>query len=150
TMLLQSQGITTAQTHPLTHMAFDPRLPTTATEWKAAFGFEFENLGKRSVLLGRLATDEILADPVGYAKLTAFKQPRMYVGVGTQSLYTMSFADPTVAQSAVQDPKWLWRSGWWGYQFAAEFLLFLGYFLSAVGIWTGVRDPRLRTATLVC
>jgi hypothetical protein len=150
TMLRQSQGLSVVERHPLTHDPVDLRLPTTPEEWRSQFGFDFENLGKRSVLLGRLATEEIAADPAGYVKLTAKKQPWLYFGTGVQALYTMSFPDLASARAAVERPDWLWRSGWWAYLATAELLLALGYALAAVGLWKGARDPRLRGAVLVC
>jgi 4-amino-4-deoxy-L-arabinose transferase-like glycosyltransferase len=150
TMLLQAQGRASVERHPLTNAPYDARLPATTTEWKAKFGFDFENFGRRTVLLGQLAKQEILADPMGYATLILARQPRLYLGAGTQALYTMSFADPNAARSAVRQPDWLWRSGWWTYQLASAILMALIYGLTILGAWKGLQDRRLRTATLVC
>jgi 4-amino-4-deoxy-L-arabinose transferase-like glycosyltransferase len=150
TMLRQSQGLSVVERNPLTDAPRDDRVPTTLEAWKTKFGFEFENLGKRATLLGSLASEEIAADPIGYMKLTMVKQPRLYVGVGTQALYSMSFSDSASATAAVASPDWLWRSGWWAYQLAAELLLLLGYLLAAVGCWKGFRDPKLRPTILLC
>ena len=149
-MLRQHQGLASAQRHPLTGLTFDARIPTTREGWRERFGFDFDNLGKRTQLLGRLATEEILADPVGFAKMAAVKQPRLYVGAGAQALYSMSFDDPDAARIAVRNEDWIWNSGWWAYQGASSILLALGYGLSALGAWRGLRDRRWRTTVLVC
>ena len=149
-MLRQAQGFSLEERHPLTGAPTDPRIPTTAEKWKEKFGFNYENLGKRYVVLGRLATEEIVANPMAYVKLTAQKHPRLYFGAGTQALYSMSFADADQAKAATDRPGWLWRSGWWAYQAVAGFVLGLLYLLAAIGVWKGLGDPRLRPLVVVC
>jgi len=139
-MLRQQQGVAVA----------DSRLPSSPAEWKSQFGFEFDNFGKRAQLLGSLATEEILSDPLGYAKLSAAKQPRLYVGAGAQALYAMSIADAEAARSAAARPGWVWDSGWWVYQGFSGMLLGLGYALALFGAIRGLGDRRLRPMVLVC
>lgn len=139
-MLRQQQGVALA----------DARVPSSPAEWKSQFGFDYDNFGKRSQLLGSLASEEIFADPVGYAKLAVTKQPRLYVGVGAQALHAMSFADQQEARLAAARPKWIWHSGWWAYQGVSGLLLGLGYCLAVFGAIRSLRDPRLRPLALVC